>query len=137
MYNLDRFIIKQKEEFSLAINEIKNGKKESHYIWYIFPQLKELGKSSTSKYYGISDLEEAKSYLENEFLRNNLINITKELLKIDKDILDIFPYPDNLKVKSSMTLFYMVDPSIKVFKEVIDKFYNGEFDNNTISLLKK
>ncbi len=137
MNDLNRFIIAQEETYKLALKEIKNGYKESHWIWFIFPQLKDLGRSDTALYYGIKDLKEAKKYLENDYLRANLIEISEALLKLDDNITDILGYPDDLKVKSCMTLFYYADSSIEVFKKVIDKFYNGEFDNNTIKIIEK
>lgn len=136
MDNLDRFMEAQKRVFTIALKEIKNGKKESHWIWFIFPQLKELCQSKTSLYYGINGLEEATEYLNNPYLRKNLITITKTLLELDSnDPTLILGYPDNLKVRSCMTLFYYVDNSISVFKEVIDKYYNGEFDEVTLDIL--
>ncbi len=136
MYNLNRFIEAQNKDYDKALNEIKNGKKLTHWIWYIFPQLKELGFSNTSIYYGISSIEEAKEYLKNEYLNNHLIEITKALLSLENnDIEDVFGYPDNLKVKSCMTLFYYASNN-EIFKKVIDKFYNGEFDINTVKLIK-
>ena len=137
MNSLDRFIKAQEKSYKVALKEIKNGHKETHWIWYIFPELKGLGKSDTALYYGIIDLEEARSYLENDYLRSNLIEISEALLNLDNNITDILGYPDNLKVKSCMTLFYYANPNIKIFKKVLDKFYNGEFDNNTIEIIKK
>ena len=136
MYNLNRFIEAQNKDYDKALNEIKNGKKITHWIWYIFPQLKELGFSNTSIYYGISSIEEAKKNIKNEYLNNHLIEITKALLSLENnDIEDVFGYPDNLKVKSCMTLFYYASNN-EIFKKVIDKFYNGEFDINTVKLIK-
>ena len=135
-YNLERFISIQKDEYDVAFDEIKNGKKISHWMWYIFPQLTNLGYSSTAKYYGIKNKEEAKAYLANEYLKKNLIKISEELLKLDCNISDILGYPDDLKLKSCMTLFNFIDPSISVFENVLKKFYNGEKDNNTISILE-
>ncbi len=138
MNSLDRFIIAQKEDCNQALKEIKNGKKLTHWSWYIFPQLKGLGSSAQADYYGIKDLQEAKLYLANEYLKNNLIQITQALLNLKtNNPTEVLGYPDDLKVKSCMTLFYAADSNIDVFKKVIDKYYNGEFDNKTISLLNK
>ena len=137
MNDLNRFIIAQEESYQIALKEIKNGYKETHWIWFIFPELKDLGRSDTALYYGIKDLNEAKRYLKNDYLRNNLIEISEALLKLDDNITDILGYPDNLKVKSCMTLFYYADSNIEIFKKVIDKFYSGEFDNNTIKIIEK
>ena len=138
MDNLERFIKAQKQDYERALKEIKNGKKLTHWIWYIFPQIKGLGYSEISKYYGIDDLAEAKAYLQNEYLRNNLLEITTALLNLDSNNpTEILGYPDDLKVKSCMTLFNYADESILIFKKVIDKYYNGEFDNKTIALIKE
>ena len=138
MYNLDRFIEAQKEDYSQALKEIKNGKKQTHWIWYIFPQLKDLGISDTAIYYGIESLDEAKEYLKNNYLKHNLLEITQALLDLDSNNpTEILGYPDNLKVKSSMTLFNYADPNIDLFKKVIDKYYNGEFDINTINFIEE
>ncbi len=137
MDDLERFVIAQKRVYKIALQEIRNGMKRSHWIWYIFPQLEALGSSRNAIYYGIKNKEEAEQYLKNKYLRNNLLEITEALLNINNDnITNILGYPDDLKVKSCMTLFYYVDPSINLFKEVIDKYYNGEFDEYTISLLE-
>lgn len=134
---MKKFLDAQEDDYEVALNEIKSGHKRSHWIWYIFPQIDGLGHSSTAKYYSIKDLEEAKEYLNNEILRSRLIEISNELLKLNDSIDNIMGYPDNLKLCSCMTLFYEADPSIDVFKKVIDKFYNGKFDENTIRILKK
>jgi len=131
MYSLDRFIEAQGEYYNIALKEIKEGQKKSHWMWYIFPQLRGLGHSDIANYYGIENLEEAKRYIENDYLRENLVNISRELLSIDNDIEYILGYPDNLKLQSSMTLFKYADPNETVYKEVLDKFYYGNEDNVT------
>lgn len=136
MYNLDKYIKAQEESYDGALREIRNGKKLGHWIWYIFPQLKGLGFSNTSYYYGISGIEEAIEYLNNDYLRSNLLEITKALLDLEtNNPMEVLGFPDNLKVNSCMTLFYYIDPSITLFKDVIDKFYDGKFDDNTINIL--
>lgn len=133
---INRFIKAQEKDYADALREIKNGKKTSHWIWYIFPQLQGLGRSSISNYYGIKDLAEAKEYINNDYLKNNLLEICQELLLLNNDIKDIFGYPDYLKVQSCLTLFEIVSPEESVFRKVLNKFYNGEIDSNTINLLK-
>lgn len=136
MYNLDKYIKAQEESYDGALREIRNGKKLGHWIWYIFPQLKGLGFSNMSYYYGLEGIEETREYLDNEYLRNHLLEITKALLDLEtNNPMDVLGFPDNLKVNSCMTLFYYVDPSITLFKDVIDKFYEGKMDENTINIL--
>ncbi len=137
MYDLDRFVKAQEKMYDIALNEIKNGKKISHFMWYIFPQLKGLGYSEISNYYGISGLDEAKEYLEDEILGNRLYNITLELLKIEEDDpINIFGNVDALKLKSSMTLFDIVSDD-EIFYDVLKKYYGGKKDERTIALLGK
>ena len=143
MSEIARFLEAQEKEYDLALKEIKNGKKESCWIWYIFPQVKGLGSSMTSEEYGIKDIEEAKEYLENETLKSRLIEITQALLDLEEnDIKNIMHYPDNLKLKSSMTLFKKVEETYNIdcgniFQKTLDKFFNGEEDQNTIRILEK
>ena len=135
-YNLERFKKAQAGEYTLALEEIREGHKRSHWIWYIFPQLKGLGFSGMSDYYGIADLNEAKAYMADPELRTHLLEISSALLKHKgKSASEIFGYPDNLKVCSCMTLFSLAAPEEKVFREVLDAFYGGKADSKTIHLL--
>ena len=137
MEQLDRFIKAQENTYLVALKEIKNGRKQSHWMWYIFPQIKGLGMSETSRYYGINDEEEAKAYLDNEILGSRLREITSELLKLNIDNpVDIFGTIDAIKLKSSMTLFDYVSDD-KIFSQVLNKYYNGEIDEKTILLCEK
>lgn len=135
--DLERFLKAQEKDYEQALNEIKSGRKIGHWIWYIFPQISGLGFSSTSKYYSIKDKNEAIEYLKNKTLKNRLIEICEALLSLESDDATyVMGYPDDLKLKSSMTLFDEVS-DIDVFKKVLDKFYKGEKDEMTISLLNK
>ena len=135
--DLERFLKAQEKDYEHALNEIKNGRKTGHWIWYIFPQIAGLGFSSTSKYYSIKDKNEAIEYLKNKTLKNRLIEICEAVLSLESDDATyVMGYPDDLKLKSSMTLFDEVS-DIDVFKKVLDKFYKGEKDEMTISLLNK
>lgn len=134
-YNLQRFIDAQERNYDKALSEIKRGRKRSHWIWYIFPQINGLGHSSTSIYYSIKSIDEAKEYLNNDILRKHLLEISEELYKLDDNIYDILGYIDALKFSSCMTLFNYIDPSIEIFKKIIDKFYNGKKDQKTIDIL--
>lgn len=137
MYNIDRFVEMHKEYYETALQEIKNGYKRSHWMWYIFPQLKELGRSATSEFYGLEGIEEVKEYMSNSYLKNNMLEICNELLTQDGDIKYIMGYPDYLKLNSCMTLFEYAFPEEKIFSKVIDKFYNSKRDEKTLDILKE
>ncbi len=129
---LQRFIEAQNDSYDQALKEIRNGRKLTHWIWYIFPQIKGLGFSYNSEYYGITSLQEARDYLENELLRKRLFEITESLLMHKgKDIESIMGDFDALKLKSSMTLFDAVQPG-SIFGEVLDEFYGGERCRRTL-----
>lgn len=136
MYDIDRFIKMQKLYYEIALSEIKDGYKRTHWIWYIFPQLKGLGQSYNSEYYGLEGTEEVIEYMKNPYLRNNMIEICNELYKLDDSIENIFGYPDYLKLNSCMTLFEYSIPEEKIFSKTIDKFYNGKRDRTTLDMLK-
>ena len=107
-------------------------------MWYIFPQIAGLGRSSTAQYYAIANLEEAIAYLNDDILGSRLIEISKALLELESDdAYVIFGSPDNMKLKSSMTLFALADPDQEVFQKVLDKFFHGERDRKTIQLVSK
>lgn len=133
---LQRFIEAQNDSYDQALKEIRNGRKLTHWIWYIFPQIKGLGFSYNSEYYGIASLQEAKDYLENELLRKRLFKITESLLMHKgKDIESIMGDIDAMKLKSSMTLFDAVQPG-SVFGEVLDEFYGGERCRRTLEKIR-
>lgn len=133
---LQRFIEAQNDSYDQALKEIINGRKLTHWIWYIFPQMKGLGFSYNSEYYGITSLQEARDYLENELLRKRLFEITESLLMHKgKDIESIMGDIDALKLKSSMTLFDAVQPG-SVFGEVLDEFYGGERCRRTLEKIR-
>ncbi len=133
-YNLERFIDAQETSYQIALSEIKKGKKQSHWMWYIFPQMQGLGFSETSRFYAIKDIGEAKEFLEHKVLGERLINICHELLKLESDNANkIFGSPDDLKLQSSMTLFSFLNTD-PVFQLVLEKFYNGVKDHKTLQL---
>ena len=137
-YDVTRFIQAQQKDYQFALDEIKKGKKESHWIWYIFPQLRGLGKSYMSDYYGIRDLDEAKAFLQDPYLGKHLQKISEALLNLDNDnATQIMGRPDDMKLKSSMTLFACADPENAVFEKVLEKFYNGHKDGRTLKMLSK
>lgn len=135
--DFSRFHKAQNDNYEIALTEIKNGKKRSHWMWYVFPQLSGLGNSAIAQYYAIADLHEAKEYLKDELLRHHLIEISLELLKLQSNnAQDILGYPDDLKLQSSMTLFSIADPKERVFRDVLNKYYHGEMDEYTLRHLK-
>ena len=134
--SLDRFIKAQDNMYETALKEIKNGEKESHWMWYIFPQLRGLGESEMSYFYGINGIEEAKAFLAHPTLSARLIEISTALLEHkDKPIEDIMGYIDDMKLKSSMTLFALASEEDSIFHQVLDLFFDGEMDQQTIKLL--
>ena len=136
-FNLDRFLDGQRFGYETALQEIRNGKKENHWIWYVFPQLKGLGKSPNSNYYGITGIEEAKAYLEHPVLGARLREACTALLKHSPlTVQDIFQGVDFLKLCSSMTLFDAASPN-DVFGEVLKEVYDNKRDPNTMRMLGK
>ena len=158
-FDLNRFIEAQKNDYDIALNEIKNGQKETHWIWYIFPQIKDLGVSEISKKYSIKTLEEGLEYLRNDTLRRRLIEITRALVEYYakdnvKKIEKIFIYPDYMKLHSSMTLFLYILEKYKngelksvydeflydgkiIFLEVLNIYFSGQKDKKTLEIIKK
>jgi len=136
MDDLQRFIDAQEADFATALAEIKNGRKRSHWMWYIFPQLRGLGSSDTSRYYGIQSLDEAESYINHPVLGQRLIEMCLALLQLKSDNAnEIFGSPDDLKLRSSMTLFASLPDAYPVFQSVLEKFFNGEADDKTLRLI--
>lgn len=135
-YNLERFLQAHDRDYGTALREIRNGRKQSHWMWYIFPQIAGLGSSPVSRYYAIADIREAGEYMRNSVLRVHMLEICGALLQLsDKNADRIFGYPDNLKLKSSMTLFEAAAPEYAVFKEVLEQYFEGERDKNTIGII--
>ena len=136
--DLKRFLDAQQRDYELAFAEVSAGRKRSHWMWYIFPQLKGLGFSSTSQYYAINGLKEANAYLRHPVLGQRLINICRALLDLNvNDANLVFGSPDDLKLKSSMTLFAAIPGSEIVFQQVLDKFFKGKADSHTLTLLNR
>lgn len=134
---LDRFLAAQEWTYPLAYREITQGRKRTHWIWYIFPQLRGLGYSRNSVKYGIADLAEARAYLAHPILSSRLREITEALLVLDgDDPVRIFGEVDAAKVRSSMTLFCVASEGEALFREVLRRYYGGEQDPLTLSLLR-
>ncbi|MBQ9389820.1 MAG: DUF1810 domain-containing protein [Synergistaceae bacterium] len=135
-YDLKRFVAPNTSDYDTALSEIKAGRKRSHWIWYIFPQLKGLGRSYNSEYYGIENAEEAREYLMHPLLGEHLREITAALLELEgNDPVKVMGSIDALKLKSSMTLFAAVSEEGSVFHRVLDKYFDGERDEMTLSIL--
>ena len=125
-------------DYETALSEIKAGRKHSHWIWYIFPQIHGLGMSRTSEIYSIESLEEAKEYMGNVLLKSHMLEICNVLLELDEsDPTKVMGYPDDLKLRSSMTLFTEATPEYDVFQKVLDKLYDGEKDERTLEVLSR
>jgi len=136
IYHLERFTWAQKNDFAVALKEIKEGRKRSHWMWYIFPQVQGLGLSENSKFYAITGLDEAKAFLQHPLLGSRLIIICNELLALKtNDAHAIFGSPDDAKLKSSMTLFASVPNAETVFQQVLDQFFGGVKDDQTLRIL--
>ena len=136
-HNLERFLSAQERSFETALSEIKKGRKQSHWMWYIFPQIQGLGYSETSKFYAIKNLDEAREFLMHPILGERLIRICNELLKLpEHNANKIFGSPDDLKLKSSMTLFASLGGE-SAFDLVLEKFFNGTRDNKTLELINR
>lgn len=135
--DLSRFASAQESIYDSALAELKNGRKRTHWMWYVFPQIDGLGHSTTSKYYAIKSIEEARQYLNHPVLGKRLLECAEAVFAIEgRSISEIFGYPDHLKLKSSMTLFAYVADQCSVFARILDKYFNGEQDALTLQLLE-
>ncbi|WP_285057554.1 DUF1810 domain-containing protein [Pedobacter ginsengisoli] len=134
--SLDRYTTAQERDFPTALTEISYGRKQTHWMWYIFPQIQGLGSSEAAKFYAIKDLKEAANYLMHPVLGPRLVKISKELLRHqDRSAYEIFGSPDDLKLRSCMTLFAAVPNADPVFQQVLDQFFDGEKDPKTQRIL--
>jgi uncharacterized protein (DUF1810 family) len=135
-FDLGRFVQAQEGTFDIALSEVKNGHKSSHWMWYVFPQLGGLGHSSTSQKYGITGSNEADAYLKHDVLGPRLITICEAALAVEgKSSSEIFGKPDDIKLRSCATLFAHVSNANSVFHKIIDKYFDGKVDRRTVQLL--
>jgi len=136
-FDFSRFVEAQEGVYDTALAELRQGRKESHWMWFIFPQLDGLGMSPMAKKFALRNLEEAKAYLADPILGMRLFECCRALLAITgKSAYDIMGYPDDLKLRSSMTLFAMVPEAPQEFGKVLLKYYSGESDGRTIELIQ-
>ncbi len=135
-YDLARFVRAQKSDYERALSEIRSGRKRTHWMWYIFPQIDGLAFSATSQYYSIKSIAEAKAYLEHPILGPRLRECAEAAVQVeDRSATEIFGSPDDLKLRSCATLFACVSPGDSVFDRLLQKYYRGERDGKTLRLL--
>jgi len=136
-YNLRRFVEAQEQVFAQVCSELRGGRKRSHWMWFIFPQIKGLGYSAISVKYSISSIEEARAYLNNAVLGPRLLECTRLVNQIvGRSVEEIFGYPDDLKFHSSVTLFAQAAPENQIFKDALQKYFEGELDQLTLDRLR-
>ena len=136
-FNLQRFVVAQEGEIDVVLAELRGGRKCGHWMWFIFPQMKGLGSSGTANYYAISCRAEAEAYLSHPVLGLRLVDCTELVNLVEsRSAVDIFGYPDWLKFRSSMTLFAVLNPATNPFSKALDKYFGGETDRRTLSLLE-
>jgi len=136
--DLIRFLEAQNQMYLTALSEVKKGYKKSHWMWFIFPQIKGLGTSETARYFGVNGISEATEYLRHPVLGRHLIEISQALLSLSgKTANQIFGTPDDLKLRSCMTLFAAVENSNPIFSQILDKYFDGQPDPLTLSILEK
>lgn len=134
--NLNRFLEAQAASYQTALSEIKSGRKRSHWMWYVFPQIQGLGVSETARFYALHDAREAEAFAQHPVLGARLMEISQALLGLESnDAYHLLGSPDDTKLKSSMTLFAALPGAKPVFQQVLDKFYHGEQDNKTLQIL--
>ncbi len=135
---LKGFIDAQESDYEIALSEVRNGTKQSHWMWYVFPQIQGLGFSESSKFYALKDINEAEEFLKHSVLGRRLVCICNELLALEcNDANKIFGSPDDLKLKSSMTLFSSLPNTNPVFQSVLEKLFSGTKDNRTLRITDK
>jgi len=136
-YNLNRFLEAQMTTYEGAMLELARGRKESHWIWYIFPQIEGLGRSDTAKLYSIKSLEEGRAYLEHPLLGPRLIEACEMILSLkDVSMDEVMGFPDDLKLLSSMTLFEALSDSSSTFTKMIEFYYEGRRDKASLEIIK-
>jgi uncharacterized protein (DUF1810 family) len=134
-FDLARFLQAQERTYAAALGELRAGRKRGHWMWFVFPQLRGLGSSPTSQLYGIGSLAEARAYLRHPILGTRLAECTVAVLAADRSLRDLLGAPDDLKFRSSMTLFSMADPASPLFARALRQFSGGEPDAATLALM--
>lgn len=135
-YDLGRFVAAQEADYARALSEIRSGRKQSHWMWYIFPQLSGLGQSSMSRRYSIGSIEEARAYIEHPVLGPRLVECVEAVAAVDgRSAREIFGAPDDVKLRSCATLFACAAPASRVFLRLLDRYFEGVPDRRTLDLL--
>ena len=135
-YDLDRFVRAQERDYGQALSEIRSGRKQSHWMWYIFPQFDGLGFSATSKRYAIRNVNEAEAYLRHPILGPRLVEIAEAAAAVEgRSAFEVFGSPDDMKLRSCATLFASVSPAGSVFERLLGRYFGGEPDSETLRLL--
>jgi uncharacterized protein (DUF1810 family) len=135
-YALERFVRAQAADYDQALAEIRRGRKQSHWMWYVFPQFEGLGISETSRHYAVKSLAEARAFLTHPVLGPRLLECAEAVLGVDgRTATDIFGYPDNMKLQSCATLFASVSTADSVFHRLMEKYFDGEADARTLRLI--
>ncbi|KIO54663.1 DUF1810 domain-containing protein [Flavobacterium hibernum] len=133
---IERFISAQQDTYARALEEIRSGRKQSHWMWFVFPQIRGLGFTDYNVYFGLKDLDEAREYLNDPVLGKRLVEVSQAVLGLNgKTALEIFGKPDQRKLRSCMTLFSRIADADPVFGKVLQKYYGGILDEKTISIL--
>ena len=136
-FDLTRFLRAQDGVYDQALAELRHGRKETHWMWFIFPQLDGLGSSPTARQYAIKEIAEARAYLDHAVLGSRLLECSQALLKLPgHDATEVLDFPDDLKLKSCMTLFAQVSDPVSVFERVLAKYFHGQPDHRTLELLR-
>jgi uncharacterized protein (DUF1810 family) len=138
-FNLERFVLAQEGVFETALQELKRGRKETHWMWFIFPQIMGLGSSAMAQRYAIRSRAEAEAYLQHPVLAQRLRQSAEALLMVDgKSATEIMGFPDDMKLRSSMTLFAQTSiQNENLFQQVLNKYYQGQPDERTLALLER
>lgn len=134
---MNRFLIAQQNTYKKALDEIKTGRKRTHWMWFIFPQIYGLSMSNTAIKYEFKSIQEARTYFANETLKVRLLEISEAVYNLNGDIDYILDFPDNMKFKSCMTLFYLIAPEYKIFKNNLDRYFDGELCSHTLKIFNK
>jgi uncharacterized protein (DUF1810 family) len=133
-FDLDRFVTAQQDVYDAALGELRAGRKRTHWMWFVFPQIAGLGASATARRYAIASPAEARAYLADPVLGPRLVECTSALLAVEgRTAEEILGYPDDLKLRSSMTLFGRAAPEIELFQDVLERYYDGKPDPQTLN----